>query len=258
MRSAVHEPAPASPAVLSPAADSGAGPERRCILTGARAPRAALIRLVEAPDGQVVPDLAARLPGRGAWVAADGAMLAEAVRRGTLARALARAWRRPPPPVPADLAACIGDGLERRFLARLGLEHRAGRLLFGAEKLEAAARAGRLVALLHAGDAAADGVAKLEQALRSGGRANPSSHRLPIERERLSRALGRDNMVHVGITDGRAAARVLADLARLRAYGRLPHARTSAPPEPGACADPGEGAESGIARGAAQANEGSE
>lgn len=233
MRDPVHEApadsltaAPASPSV--PRAD---GPVRRCALSGRHGSRAALIRLVEGPDGEVWPDLGARLPGRGAWVSADGALVAEAVARGTLARALARAWRRPPPRVPPDLPQRIGAGLERRLLDRLGLEHRAGRLLLGAEKIAAAARAGRLCLLLHAADAAPDGAAKLDQAFRVGGAADgwqSRGVRLPFGRERLSRALGRDNMVHVGITDGGTAARVAADLARLASYLRFPARQAAA------------------------------
>ncbi|WP_448581652.1 DUF448 domain-containing protein [Thermaurantiacus sp.] len=207
------------------------GPQRRCILTGRHGDRALLIRLVEGPDGVVWPDLPARLPGRGAWVLADGALIAEAVAQGTLARALARAWRRPPPEVPADLATRIGTGLERRLLDRLGLEHRAGRLLLGSEKIAAAARAGRLALLLHAADAAEDGAARLDQAFRVGGAADWQESRgifLPFGRERLSRALGRDNMVHVGITDGRTAARVARELTRLAAYMRWPDGQVPA------------------------------
>ncbi len=236
MRDPAHEAqagtltaAPAPPAV-TPAE----GPQRRCILTGRHGRRAALVRLVEGPDGAVWPDLAARLPGRGAWILADGPLLAEAVRRGTLARALARAWRKPPPAVPADLPLRIGEGLERRLLDRLGLEHRAGRLLLGAEKIAAAARAGRLRLLLHAADAAADGAARLDQAFRAGGAADGRESRgvrLPFGRDRLSRALGRDNMVHVGITDGGTAARVADDLARLVAYMRVPDGQAVAGPE---------------------------
>ncbi|MFN3592002.1 MAG: YlxR family protein, partial [Thermaurantiacus sp.] len=75
-------------------------PERRCVLTGAHGPRLQLIRLVAGPDGTVWPDLAGRLPGRGAWVVADGARVAEAVASGRLAKALARAFRSAPPRVP--------------------------------------------------------------------------------------------------------------------------------------------------------------
>ena len=47
--------------------------ERRCILTGEHGPRAGLIRLALGPDGIVAPDVRARAPGRGAWIAVDRA-----------------------------------------------------------------------------------------------------------------------------------------------------------------------------------------
>jgi predicted RNA-binding protein YlxR (DUF448 family) len=195
------------------------GPARRCILTGGSHARETLIRLVEGPDGALWPDLAARLPGRGAWVLPDRPALEAALASGRLRAALARSFKTRPPTIPADLPERIADGLEARLLQRLGLEQRAGNLLAGAEKLETAARMGKLALLLHAGDAQPNGVARLEQALRVGGGEKPGI-RLPIPRARLSKALGRDNMVHIGITDGRAAARVEQDLARLLAYTR--------------------------------------
>lgn len=204
---------------LTPAA----GPERRCVLTGAHGARADLLRLVEGPDRQVWADIGARLPGRGAWVTIDGQALARAVASGQLARALARAWRQPPPVVPADLADRIEAGLAGRALDRLGLEHRAGRLLLGSDRIEAAARMGRLRLLLHAEDAARDGCARLDQALRAGGGGTVLT--VPAGRERLSRALGRDNSVHIGISDAKAAARVRQDLARWISW-RRPEAET--------------------------------
>ena len=50
-----------------------AGAVRKCIATGQVLPTAELIRFVVGPDGTVVPDLAAKLPGRGMWVSADRA-----------------------------------------------------------------------------------------------------------------------------------------------------------------------------------------
>ncbi|MEM9899578.1 MAG: DUF448 domain-containing protein, partial [Pseudomonadota bacterium] len=41
--------------------------ERTCIVTGKKAPGRQLLRFVLAPDGIIVPDLAAKLPGRGVW-----------------------------------------------------------------------------------------------------------------------------------------------------------------------------------------------
>ncbi|MGQ5702239.1 DUF448 domain-containing protein [Sandaracinobacteroides sp. A072] len=189
-------------------------PERRCILSGIHGPRAGLIRLVEGPDGALWPDLGARLPGRGAWVAPDRPALEAAMAKGRLKGALARAFRASPPAIPADIADRIAQGLERRALDRLGLEHRAGHLIFGSDRITEHARAGRLHLLLHAGDAAEDGTQKLNQAFRSGGGDMKDVTHLPCGRVALSRALGRDNIVHIGVTDGKAAARIATDVTR--------------------------------------------
>ncbi len=208
---------------------NGAGhvPERKCILTGAHGERASLIRLALGPDGAVWPDLAARLPGRGAWIVADRAVLDAAIAKGRLKGALARAFKGPVIG-PDDLADRIAAGLERRSLDRLGLEHRAGHLIFGSDKLNEWCRGGRVHLLLHAADAAEDGVSKLNQALRAGRGAERGQRagegdmtaviRLPMGRDALSRALGRENVVHSGVIDGKAAARIATEVARLAAF----------------------------------------
>lgn len=197
------------------------GPERRCILTGQNHEKSGLIRLVVGPDNAVWPDLGARLPGRGAWVVPNRAALAEATQRGKLKGALARAFRMSPPHVPDDLADRIGNLLQKRALDRLGLELRAGHIIFGSDKIAEWARSGRIFMLLHVSDAARDGVARLEQAFRVGaqsGNSGCSSIRIPVERHIASRALGRDNVVHFAVTDGKAARRIETDLDRWLAY----------------------------------------
>ncbi len=215
---ALTDPAAVAPPEPQPAAGHDTLPERRCILTGAHGARAHLIRLAVGPDAAVWPDLAARLPGRGAWIMADRRALESAMAKGKLKGALARAFKESPPAVPADLAERIATGLQRRALDRLGLEHRAGHLVFGSDRLSETARAGRLALLLHAADAADDGTAKLNQAFRVGDGAMDSILTVPVGRDVLSAALGRENIVHSGVTDGRAAARVKADLSRWIAY----------------------------------------
>ena len=59
-------------------------PERRCIVTRETGPKAGLIRFVIGPDGEVTPDLAGKLPGRGLWVAADRATLEQGGGEGPL------------------------------------------------------------------------------------------------------------------------------------------------------------------------------
>ena len=61
--------------------------ERRDIVSGEVMPENRLIRFAAAPDGTVVPDVAAKLPGRGLWVAASRAAIATAVEKKLFARA---------------------------------------------------------------------------------------------------------------------------------------------------------------------------
>jgi len=190
---------------------TAADPIRRCILLGDRAPRHALVRLALSPDGHVLPDVRAKAPGRGAWIGVTRAELETAIAKGKLKGALARAFKTGPVLIPNDLPALIESALERAALDRLGLESRSGGLLTGAEKIETAARSGKLQLLLHAADAGTDGNRKLDQAWRVGSDREGEDVRglaLPVPRTILAVALGRQNVVHIGLTDPDAARRV--------------------------------------------------
>ena len=89
--------------------------------------------------------------------------------------------------------------------------------MIGGERIEKAGRSGKLHLLLHASDAGSDGSRKLDQALRVGTDREGSGDTgftLPLPRTILSLALGRENVVHVGLTDPKAAARVSEALSR--------------------------------------------
>src|ERR1044072_477674 len=144
-------------------------PERSCILTRRTAPREELIRLALGPDGQVAPDVRARAPGRGAWIGVGRKALDEANAKGKLKGALARAFKTADLDVPADRGERIEQTLRQQALDRLGLEARGGTLLTGAERIEQAARAGKVHLLIHAADAGEDGNRTLDQAWRVGG-----------------------------------------------------------------------------------------
>jgi predicted RNA-binding protein YlxR (DUF448 family) len=194
--------------------------ERKCILSGRTAPRDDLIRLAIGPDGMVAPDVRAKAPGRGAWIGVDRATLEEAIAKGRLTKALARAFKGAVN-VPADLADQIERALERATLDRLGLEARAGQLLTGTERIVDAARKGTVELMLHARDAAADGTRKLDQALRVGLGVEGTDLQglaIPATRAILSMALGRENVVHLALIAPAAAARVSEALGRWRGY----------------------------------------
>ena len=190
--------------IAEPSLPAKAGSERRCILSGEHDARDALVRLAISPDGLVLPDPAAKASGRGAWIGVSRAELEAAVVDGGLKRALMRAFKGAALTIPVDL------------------ELRSGHIVLGSARIEEQARSGRIAALLHASDSSEDGRRKLDQAWRVGSDAEGSGLRglvLPLDRNALSVALGRDNVVHLGVAghpgDMRAATRVLQAVSRL-------------------------------------------
>ncbi len=215
-----HQSVPLAPDVASearPPRPAKHVPERKCILSADHAPRGDLIRLAVGPDGQILPDLRAKAEGRGAWIGVDRATLEAAIAKGKLKGALSRAFKTGDITIPADLPDRIEDGLRRAAFDRLGLEMRAGAVLTGSDRIGEAARRGQLHLLLHASDASEDGNRKLDQALRVGLDAEGADLRgvvIPAERAILSMALGRDNVVHIGLTVPASAVRVADALGR--------------------------------------------
>ena len=125
-----------------------------------------------------------------------------------------------PPFIEAELAQAVEEMCEKlgtSFEDIDRMEARAGNLINGADKVEAAARAGKVRLLVHALDASEDGRRRMDQAWRVGGGA-PQGVIFPEGRTMLSLALGRENVVHVALTDPAAASRVSNAIARWRAF----------------------------------------
>jgi uncharacterized protein len=186
---------------------------RRCALTHARRPKHDLIRFVLGPDGAVVPDLKEKLPGRGMWLTAAHDAVADAAKRNLFARAL-----KAPATVPDGLAAQIDRLLAEAALSALSLANKAGEAVFGHAKVEQAIAKGRVLALLHAREAAEDGCRKLDgkaRFMREGSQI-PSNRALSVDE--LSLASGRPNVIHAALIQGGAARNVLAAALRLERY----------------------------------------
>ena len=192
--------------------------ERTCVLSGRKAARDDLIRLAISPEGEVFPDALAKAPGRGAWLGVSRAELEIALAKGKFLGAMKRAFKGVPIVVSDDLPTKIEAALSRAATDRLGLELRTGKLLLGSDRIADNARAGKVAWLAHAGGASEDGSRKLDQAWRVGSGTEGSGLagvRLPLDRAALSVALGRDNVVHLALTDAAAAARLAVPLGRL-------------------------------------------
>ncbi len=190
-------------------------PERRCILTHQSAPTDGMVRLVLDPEGTLVPDVAAKLPGRGVWITADGPLVRAEQNNGRLIKAASRSFKTAlkRDAVREDLVDTMIRLLTKRCLDRLGLEQKAGNLVTGFDKIKAALAkkgTGKPALLLAATDGAADGRQKIKSAVG----ADVSLVEI-FDREQLSLALGRENVVHVLLMESGGADKLKADVGRL-------------------------------------------
>lgn len=189
-----------------------ATPTRQCCVTRQALPVDELVRFALGPDGALMPDIDAKAPGRGAWVSLDRNTVADAVTKGAFSRAL-----KAPVAVPADLAELTARHLDNRLLGAMGLARKAGQLVTGAAKVEAAIGARRIVALITAADARPDGRRKLVASLSAAG-LGAIPHIEAFTSSQLNLALGGQNVIHAALTAGAAANSAIARYRRLARY----------------------------------------
>jgi hypothetical protein len=181
------------------------GPERRCIVTGEVQPKPGLLRFVVGPDGGVVPDLGAKLPGRGLWVTADRSVLDRAA-KGVFARA-AKAQVT----VPEGLSDLVEGALARRVVDLVSLARKAGDAIAGFEKVKGWLADGRAKVLLQASDGSDRGKGKLWTP--TGGRWFGC-----LTSSELGLAFGRDSVIHAALAAGGLATRVVEEAAKLQGF----------------------------------------
>lgn len=208
------------------------GSERTCAATGRKGPPEAMIRFCLSPQGAVVPDLRRKLPGRGVWVCARKAAVAQAARKQVFARGFKAEARAEP-----DLADLVERLLEQEALQFLSIVNKAGLVVAGAFKVEEAIRSGGIAALIDATEASKQGMAKLERLIRArlGAEAEKVRRINLFSSSQLDLALGRSNVIHAALREGEASAAFLKKARRLADY------RDEDTQIPSEAAQPGEG-----------------
>ncbi|MDQ1900764.1 RNA-binding protein [Paracoccus sp. WLY502] len=178
-------------------------PERRCIVTGEVQPKAGLIRFVAGPEGQVVPDLAEKLPGRGIWVSADRAAIDKAAAKGLFSRAA-----KAPVKAPEGLADLVEAGVARRLVELVSLARKSGIAVAGFEKVKGWLAEGRAKVLLQASDGSERGKGKLWTP--TGGRWFGC-----LTASELGLSFGRDHVIHGALAAGGLTDKVILEASRL-------------------------------------------
>jgi len=182
---------------------------RMCAVSREVRPVDELIRFVLSPQGEVVPDLKRKLPGRGLWITASRARVAEAVRRNQFSRGFKRDVR-----AAQTLASDTEKLLVRSAIEALAMAAKAGQVVSGFAKVEEVLAGGQATALIHASDGAADGIRKLDAIVRQRGGNHGESLIFPIFTEltsaELDLALGRANVIHAALLAGPAGKTFLS------------------------------------------------
>jgi uncharacterized protein len=201
-------------AIVDPELDNGPRTDksatmRMCAVSREVRPVDELIRFVLSPEGAVVPDLKRKLPGRGLWITASRARVAEAVRRNQFTRGFRRDVRAAP-----SLASDTENLLVRSAVEALAMAAKAGQVIAGFAKVEEALAGRKAMALIHASDGAADGIRKLDAIVSQRGGIHGESSGFPVvtalTSAELDLALGRTNVIHAALLAGPAGKTFLS------------------------------------------------
>ena len=190
-----------------------------------------MLRFVIGPDDEVVPDLDARLPGRGIWLSPSRDVVKAAVKRNAFAKSV-----RGRAVVSDDLPDRVEALLVKRCIEGVALARRANQAVAGFEKVKAWLVGGKAALVLAACDGAQDGRGKISNLARG------ICVCAGLTSQELAIPFARGTTVHVAIAPGGLADRLKRDLARLEGL-RLPrHPRLEK--APGGSAVPAPGMES--------------
>lgn len=184
--------------------DRSDGPDRKCIATGEVQPKYGLIRFVAGPDGQIVPDVLGKLPGRGVYVAADRAALDRAVAKRLFARGLKQ---------PVQVMDGLSDEVERQLVRRvvdlISLSRKSGRAVAGYEKVKDWLAKEEAQVLIQAIDGSGRGKSKLSTP-------HFGQYIGWLTADELGMAFGRQTVIHAALASGGLTKRVVEEAQRLQ------------------------------------------
>jgi uncharacterized protein len=179
-------------------------PERKCIVSGESQPKASLIRFVLGPEDMIVPDILARLPGRGIYVSADREALAKAVKKNLFTRAA-----RQPVKVPDNLPDMVEQLLVQRVIDLISLGRKAGDAICGYEKVKDWLIKGQARTLIQASDGSERGKDKLRPPN------GPETLISCLTAGEMGLAFSRERAIHAALAAGGLNNRVVEEAARL-------------------------------------------
>ncbi|MFD2738366.1 RNA-binding protein [Sulfitobacter aestuarii] len=184
--------------------DRKIGPERKCIATGEVQPKHGLLRFVVGPEGQLVPDILGKLPGRGIYVAAERGALELAVKKNLFSRSAKQ-----PVKLPDGLVEEVERQLARRVVDLISLQRKAGKAVAGYEKVKSWLQMEEAEVLIQAVDGSGRGKSKLSTP-------HYGSYIGWLTADELGLAFGRQTVIHGALASGGLTQRVVEEARRLK------------------------------------------
>ena len=179
--------------------------ERKCIALGQVRPTRKMIRFVVGPDGDIVPDILGKLPGRGIWVSSHRAALEKACGKGLFSRAAKQPVRCAP-----DLPRKVEEALVARVQNLLALSRKSGTAIAGFEKVKAWLEKEEARVLIQASDGSERGKGKLRPP------EDENSFIGVLTADELGLAFGRENVIRGALASGGLTDLVVEEAARLK------------------------------------------
>ncbi|MEW2912136.1 RNA-binding protein [Leisingera sp. JC11] len=178
--------------------------ERKCIATGESQPKQGLIRFVMGPDGQVVPDVMGKLPGRGVYVASNREALGTAVKKKLFARGFKAQVQ-----VPDELDQEVERQIVRRLIELISLARKSGDAVSGFERVKDWLAKEEARVLIQASDGSGRGKSKLS---------TPYKGKFIgcLTADELGMAFGRQTAIHAALASGGLSKRVVDEAQRLQ------------------------------------------
>ena len=182
--------------------------ERKCIVTGEIRDRDEMYRFIIDPDNQILPDLAAKLPGRGFWVSAKQSSLKLAIEKNLFEKSAKKSLK-----IKECLICEIENLQSKRLLDLIRLARKAGQALCGYEKVKELLSKDKVSVLIQAYDGSGRGKAKLS---------TPDNAKFIgcLSALELGEAFGRQNAIHCAVTSGGLAKRIVQEAHRLKGLRR--------------------------------------
>ncbi|WP_336294483.1 RNA-binding protein [Bartonella sp. CB169] len=196
--------------------------ERTCIVTRKNASAKTLIRFVVGPNNQIIPDLKSNLPGRGVWISAHHSAIETAIKR----KAFNKSFKTDVEVAP-NLAHTVDALLLKAALGSLSMARKAGAIVMGATKVDAAIRSGQVILVLHAKETKEDGKRKIAQAIHAiQQQTNRNIKTVSLfTSDEMRAAFGANPVMHAAVLDTKAAEGFLKTIHKLLAYRDGKHSK---------------------------------